>query len=266
MEPTIYKPGAYKSPGIYNGSCGIYKGRGVYNEGKVPIDFLYITYFKNLDTNTLKDYPLKGNETHFINSEGGYNYPNVEKVTDVIYNYAVKFSSTVDSFKLMKFFENVGGVFSIEMLYKYSNDYCDFGLISTPNVGSSVNDAIGCGYTDQGNTIYINKSYSYNLFNGTSYLSVGQRRNFRVPLSLNIGDWFLFSFILNFDEKKCTLYINGVRYIEITSTANDFFNDVYYLASLKNQSFMTQLCVRNGDLSTNGGDNYPMQNTPYFNI
>lgn len=32
MEPTIYKPIAYKSPGIYNGAGGIYKGRGVYNE------------------------------------------------------------------------------------------------------------------------------------------------------------------------------------------------------------------------------------------
>lgn len=33
MEPIIYKPGAYKSPGIYNGAGGIYKGRGVYNDG-----------------------------------------------------------------------------------------------------------------------------------------------------------------------------------------------------------------------------------------
>ena len=34
MEPTIYKPGAYKSPGIYKGAGGIYKGRGVYNDGE----------------------------------------------------------------------------------------------------------------------------------------------------------------------------------------------------------------------------------------
>lgn len=33
MEPTIYKPGAYKTPGVYKGAGGIYKGRGVYNEG-----------------------------------------------------------------------------------------------------------------------------------------------------------------------------------------------------------------------------------------
>lgn len=33
MEPTIYKPGAYKMPGVYKGAGGIYNGRSVYNEG-----------------------------------------------------------------------------------------------------------------------------------------------------------------------------------------------------------------------------------------
>lgn len=34
MDPFIYKPGAYKSPGIYKGEGGIYKGRGVYKDGE----------------------------------------------------------------------------------------------------------------------------------------------------------------------------------------------------------------------------------------
>lgn len=33
MEPTICKPGAYKTPGVYKGSGGIYKGCGVYKDG-----------------------------------------------------------------------------------------------------------------------------------------------------------------------------------------------------------------------------------------
>lgn len=33
MEPTIYKPGANNTPGIYNGAGGIYNGCGVYNDG-----------------------------------------------------------------------------------------------------------------------------------------------------------------------------------------------------------------------------------------
>lgn len=33
MEPTIYKPGAYKTPGVYKGTDSVYNGRGVYNDG-----------------------------------------------------------------------------------------------------------------------------------------------------------------------------------------------------------------------------------------
>lgn len=32
-KPIIYKPGVYNTPGVYNGAGGIYKGRGVYNDG-----------------------------------------------------------------------------------------------------------------------------------------------------------------------------------------------------------------------------------------
>lgn len=42
MEPTIYKPGAYNTPGIYNGAGGIYNGRGVYNDGAGGGDFVEI--------------------------------------------------------------------------------------------------------------------------------------------------------------------------------------------------------------------------------
>ena len=36
MEPMIYKPGAYKTPGVYKGAGGIYNGRGVYKIGGGP--------------------------------------------------------------------------------------------------------------------------------------------------------------------------------------------------------------------------------------
>ena len=42
MEPTIYKPGAYNTPGIYKGAGGIYKGRGVYNNGAELVDYKVI--------------------------------------------------------------------------------------------------------------------------------------------------------------------------------------------------------------------------------
>lgn len=37
MNPMIYKSGTYKSPCIYKGAGGIYKGCGVYNDGAVDI-------------------------------------------------------------------------------------------------------------------------------------------------------------------------------------------------------------------------------------
>lgn len=51
MEPTIYKPGMYKSPGIYNGAGGIYKGRGIYNNDVNPIGptLPFVFDFKKID-------------------------------------------------------------------------------------------------------------------------------------------------------------------------------------------------------------------------
>lgn len=50
MEQTIYKPGVYKSTRIYKGAGGIYKGRGVYNDGAggvippIPDEYELIEY------------------------------------------------------------------------------------------------------------------------------------------------------------------------------------------------------------------------------
>lgn len=49
MEPTIYKTGAYNTPGVYKGAGGIYKGRGVYNMGdniKLPAGCVFVDYFE----------------------------------------------------------------------------------------------------------------------------------------------------------------------------------------------------------------------------
>ena len=49
MEPTIYKPSAYKTPGIYKGTGGVYKGRGVYNYGAKKINEPKIPYELDID-------------------------------------------------------------------------------------------------------------------------------------------------------------------------------------------------------------------------
>ena len=62
MEPTIYNPGIYKTPGVYKGDGGIYKGRGVYKSGEGgggPQQRTYLhTICNRYDDN--KDVPLIG--------------------------------------------------------------------------------------------------------------------------------------------------------------------------------------------------------------
>lgn len=72
MEPTIYKTGAYKTPDIYKGAGGIYKGRGVYNGGAAGDVVIYQTDFANFDYNTKTDIPLIGETTSYDNSGKTY--------------------------------------------------------------------------------------------------------------------------------------------------------------------------------------------------
>lgn len=85
MEPTIYKMGAYKSPGVYK-SPGIYKGRGVYNDcagGMIPLvidgyeyasvkigDLYWITENLRCEVEGMTRNP------EFFNPQKAYNNPN----------------------------------------------------------------------------------------------------------------------------------------------------------------------------------------------
>ena len=93
MEPTIHKPSAYNTPGIYKGAGGIYKGRGVYNDGgKNIVEFGGIKYgFVKIGnllwiTENLKNYT--SGALFYNNSEEyaelGYLYPRtaIIKTTD----------------------------------------------------------------------------------------------------------------------------------------------------------------------------------------
>ena len=85
MEPIIYKPGAYKSPGIYNGAGGIYNGRGVYKDGASISGLIYETDFSNFDFENLTDYPLVGSPKAYSFTPSYYDYTTVT-VDGVTYN------------------------------------------------------------------------------------------------------------------------------------------------------------------------------------
>lgn len=76
METKIYKPGAYKSPGIYKGAGRIYKGCGVYNDcdGSVLQPYYY-TLYQNFDFAQKIDSPIIGEPTQY-DSTNNYTYIN----------------------------------------------------------------------------------------------------------------------------------------------------------------------------------------------
>ena len=123
MEPTIYKPGAYNTPGIYKGAGGVYNGRGVYNEwagsditeididGKiyqvVKIGYqLWIT--ENLDLSTSNSRYYNNNQNYFNPLKGGRLYPSSDfpEIESKLSN-GWKIPSYSDWDKLINF---VGGV------------------------------------------------------------------------------------------------------------------------------------------------------------
>lgn len=68
MEPIIYKPGVYNTPGVYKGAGGIYKGRGVYNDGGNNIlydDLLFCMYGNKENSRFVADYSV--GQLHYSN-------------------------------------------------------------------------------------------------------------------------------------------------------------------------------------------------------
>lgn len=79
MEPTIYKPGVYKSPGIYKGS-GVYKGEDGDNE------WIFLNNFNKLENDAQDIISSAGENLHSVQTLAG-------EISSSYYNseYAVKF-------------------------------------------------------------------------------------------------------------------------------------------------------------------------------
>ena len=96
MEPKIYKPGAYNTPGVYNGAGGIYNGRGVYNDGAtppppppLPDNLVFVNYFSK----NFGETPTTGNVLNWskdltcpLNVSGGAPIVANNEITSIEYN------------------------------------------------------------------------------------------------------------------------------------------------------------------------------------
>lgn len=261
MEPTIYKPSAYKSPGIYKGAGGIYKGRGVYKDGILE-GFEYLTYFNRFDLENKTDYPVKGNITLYGPCTGK---PMAELRKDTVNTWktALTFVS-YNSYNYTCAEPQAGllGDVSIEFFEMgYISPTANFGIISSKDL-LITDDFIVIGTDNNIPYVYTNKYYSYTLKNGASYVSTGDRYRFRLPVN-TLNGFHHIAIVLNRSDYKIKLYVDGIIYLELISN-DELFQNLLFNATSYSDITITQLCIRKGDLSYNNGNNYPVPIKPYY--
>lgn len=181
MDPTIYKPVAYKSPGIYKGAGGIYKGRGVYKDGggggggDAPAGWHHIECIKKVNNTTSKFYLNIAAENQISNSDLEF------KLTFSLYeqiNSGLLLCSTTSSGKCGFSTQFSGGHFDRFYTYNgksgaYSSMQNFSGMPYTQKIiGTLKNNTLSCiseGYSvSQTKSIYENGAVNrIDIFNGT---------------------------------------------------------------------------------------------------
>lgn len=165
MEPIIYKPGAYKSPGIYKGTGGIYNGRCVYNDGTGGYNVPYYTKFENFNFIELCDNPIIGKK-EFVRNHQNLVYSN----ETILYN-----GETLNSLKVKE--PNNTDFTAPDLFLFFGNNNYRLSFINKieqntlhPNFSiwfSFGNNWVGLGTSHGTGVIFILfDNSSYTLFNG----------------------------------------------------------------------------------------------------
>ena len=243
MEPTIYKPGAYKSPGIYKGAGGIYKGRGVYNCGGDPVipkDRIYETHFKNFSDN--KDYPIIGNIA---------NYPNLSVVQQSVdgqtknflmenYLFSTNDVQVNSSYNFGPKITISKNNFSVEVLFRYTTNAGDFnsafcGFISNENAFGSNCFIMTGKYPTGGQAQYGPICGNYNTC--TINTDIARRGDYWLFLTIkemqnkvqNDGDSGYFKYKIQYDiaNKVLEIFINDVLVCTNTNYTTYFSGTIW---------------------------------------
>lgn len=238
MEPNIYKPGTYKSPGIYNGAGGIYKGRGVYNGGAGDL-FFYDTDFSNLDFDTGED---KGFFWTFYNGKS-YIQKSYVELDGVIYN---------------------------SLLFKHgANTQINFNLDQIPfEIFTAKMSMIvkGSGSSASGGLEYTGCAPYYNLYTNSRGIGVKNLNlsflqyynGFHTKDDAIYADFygrFNFDriieggFSVNRTTRRCGFFLFGKKAIEgISSNLNVCFDIYFNNAGSTRDSYVTRFQIKEGFL------------------
>lgn len=200
MEPIIYKPGAYKSPGIYNGAGGIYKGRGVYNDGANKLKVWELDIDNLVLSNHTDD---DGIEYRFQYSLGNYHIENGKLVANTIFDF------TIIDFNVLGRVKKIEAIID-ELLIGY-NVFCGAN-------GAQVTKVYN--WTDYG--VWL---YDYGVGNWTVYQGIYKRSitnwvgydhiNLSIPIK----------YVLEYGDNILEFYLNDVKMASSQhSTPDTHFN------------------------------------------
>lgn len=239
MEPTICKPGAYKSTGVYNGAGGVYNGRGVYNDGTGGDVFFYDTDFSNFDLDTGEDQGFIW--TFYANKSY------IEK-SDVELN----------------------GVIYKSLLFRHgANTQIDFDLDQIPlDVFTAKMSMIvkGSGTSASGGLEYTGCAPYYNLYasdrgigvKNINLSSLQYYNNFHTVSDAIYSDFYgRFDFdriiegglSVNRTTRRCGFFLFGKKAIEgISSNLNTTFDIYFNNASSSRDSYVTRFQIQEGFL------------------
>jgi len=239
MEPTIYKPGAYKTPGIYKGMGGIYNGRGVYNDGAGGDVFFYDTDFSNFDLDTGEDQGFFW--TFHLHKE-----------------YLEKTEVELDG-KIYK-----------SLLFKHgANTQIDFDLDQIPyDIFTARMKMIikGSGSSSSGGLEYTGCSPYYNLYYnsrgiGVKNLNLSSLQYYNGFHTVDDAIYSDFYGRFNFDRiiegglsvnrntRRCGFFLFGKKAIEgISSSLNRVFDIYFNNSSTNRDSYVTRFQINEGFL------------------
>lgn len=215
MEPTIYKPGAHKTPGVYNGPGGVYKGRGVYNDSDNVSPLYYYTLFENFDFATKIDYPIIGEPTQY-DTANNYTYTNDSLIYDGEEYHALNLkssSSAITRYNLIplqinsyiEFIGKINMVSSSAPVFVWTTE--NFGFYVDWNKANRIGILSPSGASD------------YEMKNGTVMHNVSYGVRWFLTTLQNDA---VFKFRIDYLNEKTICSVDGVEYVVFNTTnAND---------------------------------------------
>lgn len=240
-------------------------------------DFLYLTYFNRFNCDTFTDYPIRGDKTVYLNSVD-FQAPNYTaykiKLNGMPALQIVANQSTPRYFHAQLLKDVQEEVISVECIAKQPGTYSyssELGLLDLNHKDVPYDSCcilLSSEYSKATKT-YWTRNFGFSPQNGAYYDYQGQRRGYRIPFQI-YDKVVHYAVTLNKTDNSGRFYVDGTLYMEFSGINSTNIFNVLAFEFLNNSTSVplafTQLAVRRGDCSTDGGSSYTVPGVPYFRI